>query len=108
LAKLYYEWAQSQNQEVKNATYRFIIERVLACITKYYQKINYNGGNKERAQRFKSLCQNKCIKNAVDEVSTKEDFELKKDSLVYLISVFLLKRKKYKMITYLYKVLKSY
>ena len=25
LAKLYYEWAQSQNDEVKNAAYRFII-----------------------------------------------------------------------------------
>jgi len=108
LAKLYSKWAVSQEKSIQYAAKKFIVQRVLACISKYYLHNQNDMDIDEKMCDFAELCNVSDIKNAIKETRYSQFFELRKLSFVYLVSLFLLKNKAYRQLFKFYKFVKVY
>lgn len=108
LAIIYTEWAKKQTIDIQKSVEKFIIQRVLACISKYYLNIENNMKFDEKIYDFSKLCNICEIKNAIYQSKYSQFVEKKKTSLIYLISLFFLKKNKYDKLMKLYKFVNVY
>lgn len=108
LAYLYRKWSENKSEKVKLAVNKFIFQRVLACISKYYLSPENKMEEPQKISEFEQLCKNVDINNSIREVKYKQLIEIKKTTITYIICLFLLRRKQYKLIFEILKILKVY
>ena len=87
---------------------KFIVQRALACISKYYLHNQNNMDMDKKISDFAELCSTSDINNAIKEVRYVQFLELRKLAPVYLVSLFLLKNKAYRRLFKLYKFVQVY
>ncbi len=108
LAELYSKWAICQERSIQYSVKKFIVQRALACISKYYLHNQNNMDMDKKISDFAELCSTSDINNAIKEVRYVQFLELRKLAPVYLVSLFLLKNKAYRRLFKLYKFVQVY
>lgn len=108
LAKIYSMWSKKESKDIQKSTNKFIIERTLACISKYYLNSQNTMKREAKISDFENLCETIEIRKAIEDITYSDFFELNKNSLIYIISIFLLKVKSYRKIMKLYNFVKVY